>query len=115
MSTITKGSSVFTLINVFTVTPERQQELIDLLIQATEEVICKLPGFISANIHKSFDGVRVINYAQWKDKAAFEAFLRNSKATEHFKIAEQIAEKIDYHTYSVADVITSSVHVSQGK
>src|SRR5262249_30407728 len=50
-----------TLINVFTVAPERQRELVDLLIDATEQVIQHVPGFISANIHASIDGTRVVN------------------------------------------------------
>lgn len=101
MSTITENSSLFTLINVFTVTPEKQQELVDLLVEATTDTVSHLPGFISANIHKSQDGVRVVNYAQWKDKEAFGAFLKNPEAVAHFKIAEQLAERIDYHSYSV--------------
>lgn len=101
MSTITQNSSLFTLINVFTVTPERQKELVDLLVDATDNTIRALPGFVSANIHQSLDGVRVVNYAQWESKAAFEAFLRNPEAVAHFKVAEQIAERIDYHPYAV--------------
>ncbi|MBV9689288.1 MAG: antibiotic biosynthesis monooxygenase [Ktedonobacteraceae bacterium] len=101
MTTITQNSSLFTLINVFTVTPERQREMVDLLVEATEHTVRLLPGFISANIHQSLDGVRVTNYVQWKNKEAFEAFLHNPEATAHFKIAEQIAERIDYHPYLV--------------
>ncbi|MGH7866163.1 MAG: antibiotic biosynthesis monooxygenase [Candidatus Dormibacteraceae bacterium] len=42
-----------TLINVFTVDPEKQDRLVKLLDTATEETIRHLPGFISANIHRS--------------------------------------------------------------
>jgi heme-degrading monooxygenase HmoA len=31
------------------------------------------PGFVSANIHRSLDGKKVVNYAQWESKEAFEA------------------------------------------
>src|SRR5437879_12369668 len=76
-STIRAGAEIFTLINIFSVAPDRQQELADLLIEATEHTMRNLPGFISANIHKSFDGRRVINYAQWQSREAFDAMIRN--------------------------------------
>ena len=49
-----------TLINVFTVQPERARELADLLTAATEDVMQHIDGFISANIHLSTDGTRVV-------------------------------------------------------
>ena len=38
---------------VFAVAPDRQQEAVDLLIEATDKHIKHLPGFISANFHVS--------------------------------------------------------------
>jgi heme-degrading monooxygenase HmoA len=111
MSTITQNSPIFTLINVFTVEPEKQQDLVDLLIEATNNTVSHLPGFISANIHKSQDGVRVVNYAQWESKEAFGAFLHHPEASAHFKAAEQIAERIDYHSYAVVHTATKADEV----
>lgn len=71
MSTIKKGHDILTLINVFTVSPDKQQQLVDLLVEATEKTMRHLPGFISANIHRSFDAKKVVNYAQWKSKTDF--------------------------------------------
>ena len=62
-STIEKGRSVLTLINIFTVEPEKQQKLVALLIEATEQTMKNMPGFVSANIHRSLDGKKVVNYA----------------------------------------------------
>ena len=64
MTKISVQSDVVTLINVFTVAPEDQQRLLDVLLEATESVISEMPGFVSANLHKSLDGTRVVNYAQ---------------------------------------------------
>ncbi len=69
VSTISKTDDITTLINVFTVEPENQQRLVELIVEATEELASKLPAFISANIHKSLDGTQVVNYAQWKSEA----------------------------------------------
>jgi hypothetical protein len=60
-STIDPDGRVITLVNVFTVEPNKQQRLVDLLINATEKVMSQQEGFISANIHKSLDGTRVVN------------------------------------------------------
>ena len=60
---IEKGRSTLTLINVFTVAPENQQALVTLLIDAAQHTMKHLPGFVSANIHRSLDGRKAVNYA----------------------------------------------------
>ena len=56
MTTISTERDVVTLINVFTVAPADQQRLLVLLVEATESVMKRSPGFVSANLHKSIDG-----------------------------------------------------------
>jgi len=90
-STIRAEAEIFTLINVFSVAPDRQQELANLLIEATEQTMRHQPGFISANIHTSLDGRHVVNYAQWRSRDAFEAMLRNPDARPHMTRAAAIA------------------------
>jgi heme-degrading monooxygenase HmoA len=68
---------MMTLINVFTVPAEHQQELLDLLAEVTEQAMTSMPGFVSANLHRSDDGTRVINYAQWRSR------LQDERAREH--------------------------------
>ncbi len=103
MTQIVQGNEIVTLINVFTVTPDKQQHLIDLLVEATEEVMNKQPGFISANIHKSLDGTRVTNYAQWRSVADFEAMMANPEANVHMKAAAALAT-FEPYLYEVAYV-----------
>jgi quinol monooxygenase YgiN len=91
MPSIRKGSEPLTLINVFTVEPARQRELASLLERATTETMCTLDGFISASIHRSLDGKRVINYAQWRDQAAFAAMQQRPEAQVHMKAAAALA------------------------
>ena len=52
MSKIETGNDLLTLINVFTADPEKQQKLVTLLIEATEQTMKHMPGFISATIHR---------------------------------------------------------------
>jgi quinol monooxygenase YgiN len=103
MALISKSNNVVTLINVFTVEPHDQQRLVDLLTEATEAVMRHLPGFVSAHIHKSLDGVRVANYAQWKSRDHFEAMLRSPEAIPHMKAAAALA-KFDAHLCEVSTV-----------
>ena len=104
MTSINTRNDVVTLINVFTVEPARQQELVDLLTRATDETIRHMPGFVSATIHKSLDGVRVTNYAQWRSREDFEAMLRNPAASPHLKEAAALATSFEPHLYQVSEV-----------
>jgi heme-degrading monooxygenase HmoA len=76
-STIRADAPLVTMVNVFTVEPENQRLLVERWQRATEEVIRHLPGFVSANIHRSLDGTKVVNYAQWETREALTAMLQN--------------------------------------
>jgi quinol monooxygenase YgiN len=89
-STIREGDQVVALINVFTCTPENQQRLVEAWQRGTHELMRYLPGFISANIHRSLDGSRVVNYAQWQSRDAFQATLRNPEVGAYFEELAQI-------------------------
>ena len=91
MVNIRKGRDVLTLVNVFTVRPENQQKLVDLLVEATDKTMRKLPGFLSASIHRSLDGTRVVNYAQWRSKTDFDAMRQNPAAQPHMAAVAAIA------------------------
>jgi len=107
MTTISKDNKVVTLVNVFTVAPENQQRLVEMLVEATEKTMKHVPGFVSANIHKSLDGVRVANYAQWRSREDFETMLKNPDAGAHMKPIIEIAE-FDAHLYEVIETMSIS-------
>lgn len=104
MTTISQGYENATLINVFTVAPDRAEELAALLSESTEEVMQHMPGFISANIHLSTDRTRVVNYAQWQSAEAFMAMQSNPDAQIHMRKAAELAESFDPHLYTVESV-----------
>ena len=107
MTVITEHADHATLINVFTVEPERARQLADLLTAATEDVMQHIDGFISANIHLSTDGTRVVNYAQWRNAAAFRAMLQNTTAQQHLAQCAELAVVYDPHLYTVESVHTA--------
>ncbi|KUN09754.1 antibiotic biosynthesis monooxygenase [Streptomyces yokosukanensis] len=92
---------VGTLINVFTVSPDRQDELITLLARATDETLRRQPGFICANFHASLDGERVINYAQWETSEHYRAMLANPEARVHMDQATKIATDVQPRLFEV--------------
>ena len=52
-----------TVINVFTVAPQQQARLVELLSRATETSVRHVPGFVAASLHRSLDGTKVTMYA----------------------------------------------------
>ncbi|WP_327085389.1 antibiotic biosynthesis monooxygenase [Nonomuraea sp. NBC_01738] len=80
-----------TLINVFTVRPDDQQRLIDLLVGATKQIMSRQPGYLSARIHRSLDGTKVTNYARWRSRADFQALAANPDAAAHMRRAGELA------------------------
>ena len=79
------------LINVFTVEPSRQQELIELLTRTTEESVRHAVGFVSSRLHRSLDGTKVTMYAQWGSQEDYEAMRKNSAHLPHLQQAITIA------------------------
>jgi heme-degrading monooxygenase HmoA len=108
MTTISREQDLVTLVNVFDVAPENQQRLVELLAGATETIMNKMPGYISANIHKSFDGTKVVNYAQWESREDFEAMLTNPEVRPHMGRVAEIAERFEPHLYEVSFIDEST-------
>ena len=79
MTLVRANSGVITQINVFTVPPGRQQPLLDQLAKAAAYAR-ETPGWISANLHRSLDGTRVVNYAQSESIEAAQAVIERLKA-----------------------------------
>lgn len=74
-SIITTDADLVTSITTFTVAPEGQHDLVNVLSTATEALVQHQPGFISSNIHASTDGTQVVNYTQWATAEAVDVML----------------------------------------
>jgi len=79
MPHIEAGNGVVTHVNVFTVAPDRQQALVDSLIE-TVNAARAVPGWLSASVHRSYDGSKVINYVQFASHEAARAVLAHLAA-----------------------------------
>jgi heme-degrading monooxygenase HmoA len=77
MTTISKDAHLITLINVFTVDPSNQSQLVELLTKVTDTFVRRARGFISSSLHRSRDGTKVTMYAQWRSLDDYETMRRD--------------------------------------
>ena len=103
MTTISPDAAGAVLINVFSVEPGGAVALLTHLDEATAAVMSRQPGFVSANLHRSKDGTRVTNYAQWRSRADFEAMLYDPAAQLHMAEARRLGS-VEGTLYTVAHV-----------
>ncbi|HEX9608264.1 MAG TPA: antibiotic biosynthesis monooxygenase family protein [Gemmatimonadaceae bacterium] len=102
MTTISKSNKLVTLINVFTGAPAHQQEVVDLLARATATSVRYAPGFISASLHRSLDGTKVVMYAQWRSIEDYEAMRENPAPLPYLQQAVALA-KFEPGMYEVVE------------
>ncbi len=107
MTTIDKTQPLVTLINVHVCKPEDQEQLVELLTEGVDTIYRHLPGFISATIHKSLNGVRVTNYAQYQSRDNVEAAWKNPSIPAFAEKVAALVESFDAHLYEVVEVFHS--------
>jgi quinol monooxygenase YgiN len=110
MTTISPNAKIITLINVFTVEPANQHQLLELLSRATETSVRHAQGFISSSLHRGLDGTKVTMYAQWRSVEDYQAMRENPAPLPYFQQALTIS-KFDPGIYEV--VATYSGAASQ--
>src|SRR5437016_67247 len=103
MPSISKGNRPMTVINVFTVAPDRQMRLVDLLTRATESSVRHVPGFVSAALHRSLDGTKVTMYAQWAAPEHYDR-MRASPDASPFLVEALAIARFDPGFYEVVGV-----------
>jgi quinol monooxygenase YgiN len=91
MLCISQSNSGIAVINVFTVAPEDQQRLVDLLTRATQRSVAHVPGFVAAALHRSLDGRKVTMYAQWQSIEDYERMRGRPDASPFLAEALKIA------------------------
>lgn len=66
----------------FRVTSSNAETLLASIIVELDQWVSSCDGFISANFHMSEDGEHLINYAQWRDEGAFQAFTKDPRQSK---------------------------------
>jgi quinol monooxygenase YgiN len=97
-----------TFINVFIVDPANQVELVRILTQVTEGIVRHKTGFISARLHRSFDGKKVTMYAQWQSIEAYQAMRDDPAPRPYLEQALAIA-KFEPGMYEVVEIFLPEI------
>jgi quinol monooxygenase YgiN len=92
-TTVRVDSAVTTLVNVFTVEPGNQPEVLALLREGTETMFSKTPGWISTNLLKSRDGRQIVVYSQWRDAKDIAAFRQDPQMKPYFARFGELAKQ----------------------
>lgn len=73
-----------TLLNVLTVDPANQAQLLELLRAITDTVVRSLDGWIATSLIASADGTRVVIHSQWRDAASTESMRHDPRMIAYF-------------------------------
>jgi quinol monooxygenase YgiN len=92
-------------INVFTVEPDKQSELVELLTMATQDSVRHAHGFISATLHRSLDGTKVTMYALWRSQEDYQAMRADPAPLPYLQRALAIAT-FDPGMYEIVQVFS---------
>ena len=107
MTVLDSADGYVVLINTFTVEPDKAEELLANLAQATATVMRPLPGFVSANLHMSQDKRHVANYAQWRTQQDLDGMMSDETAGRHMAEAAGIAISFDPIYYELRETVTA--------
>ena len=98
MPEIVGGTDYVTFINTFRCAPEHQEKVVQLNVEIVERVARGFHGFISATVHRSLDGTRVINYLQWRTAGDLAEMQRS---VQFQQIARGFANLIEFDPHEV--------------
>jgi quinol monooxygenase YgiN len=90
-----------TLINLFTVNPRDQLGLTRVQLGDMYWYGKRQPDALSANFHRSLDGVRFFNYGQWRSARALEEGRRTPEFQQHLRNYRYFDMSPDPHLYEV--------------
>lgn len=100
MAVLDLENQLSTTIILFEVKAGQQAAVIDTAKQLFA-IAKQQPGFISANLHRSLDDLKVANYAQWETVAALEQFRALAEVQPLAAQLQDLVEEIDSHQYEI--------------
>jgi heme-degrading monooxygenase HmoA len=100
MALIETDGGQHTVVVVFTVEPGEQRALVGRLERAARRH-SRFDGFVGVSILRSEDGLRVIEYVQWKSKAHLDAMRQTPGEAGHIR---DRGFTVDAHSYIVSSI-----------
>lgn len=99
MLTVFKGNSILAELDIFVTQPDQQWLLIDSLTAYTHDILKQQSGYVANAVHRSLDGLRVVNYVQWQNQASYETYINNRDIALANRITGFFAP--DSHLYDI--------------
>ena len=105
---ISASAGLVTGINVFTVAPEREAELLDTL-RAIDKAIVRhaLPMNVSASFHRAIDGGVVLNYNQYTDRENIHVLRSIPETAPLRKRTHDLSDTHEIRWYEVGEIVTA--------
>lgn len=94
-----------TLINVFTVTPEKQETAAIKIAEFYQTFVSNQPGFVAAEIQKSLDGIKVAAIARWESFEALATMQQNLEFQNLVKTVHRNIIHAEPHIYEEVALI----------
>jgi heme-degrading monooxygenase HmoA len=103
MAEIQEGNRVVTQITTVKFTPDKQDEVLNLMTERARFMATQ-PGFVSIALHRSKDGSHVVNYVQWRDASSLAAAHHSPEFRKKWPQFGKIADEIDPCLYDLVHV-----------
>lgn len=94
MVAIQKDNALLASIDLFSTSPEKQQELVKELSSHVQSVVESQLGCASGSVNRSLDGERTMCYLQWRTQQAYTEFMKSQSGYSGFDL-------LDSHIYEV--------------
>jgi len=107
MTTISKDNKFITLINIFTSNSQAAGTR-GLAHPRYQDFDVSYPRLHLRELHRSIDGTKVANYAQWRSVEDFQAMLKNPTALPHMQQAAALA-KFEPGLYEVVETHSNEI------
>ena len=105
MPTIRQQADYVTMINYFRVAPADQEEFAQIEAEEVDKYGVDMDAALAASFHRSLQGSRVFNYAQWRSKEALEASQQTEEFKQHLKRMSHLDFTPDPRVFKVVSII----------
>lgn len=105
MSTITKEGSFVTQITTIETESGKQDELLAVLTERAR-FMASQPGFMSISLHRSLDGMSIVNYVQWTSRELLEEAHRAPEFRERWPEVSELSNAAVPTLYEVVHTQT---------
>lgn len=103
MPSITRDTTLQTVITTFDVSPGTCHDLLELLHDAYAVFISRQPGFLGAALHVNDAQTRIANYSQWRHREDFLAMLRSEEMRRRNRDIAALCKTFEPVMYEVSE------------